>query len=430
MSEYAIRALNVGKQFQIGAASQGGYKTLRESLSQAVGAPFRRASKLLRGQAYGAAALDETIWALSDVTFEVKRGEVVGIIGGNGAGKSTLLKILSRITEPTEGEIEIHGRVGSLLEVGTGFHPELTGRENIYLNGAILGMAKAEIQRKFDEIVAFAEVEKFIDTPVKHYSSGMYLRLAFSVAAHLEPEILLVDEVLAVGDVAFQKKCLGKMGEVAEQGRTVLFVSHNMGAMVKLCQTGLFLQAGKLESRGAMAPLVAEYLLSIAESSGSHWVTTDDPSKPLQVLEVSVVNSEGLPSNLIDLSESIKLIIRHRCNKELIGSVVLVSVFRNGVELIHAFDSDVHHARLALRTPGHYTDEIQLPSHLFKAGVITVSVATALVHKQTFFQNDEHVVTVNIAEIHEDTSFKGYAAVRSGILMVTPQWKSLSFTVS
>ena len=227
MSDIVIRVDSLSKQYRIGG-KQEGYRTLRDTLTETFVSPFRRARKLLRGHAYGAAELDEIIWALRDISFEVKRGEVVGIIGRNGAGKTTLLKILSRITEPTEGYAEIHGRVGSLLEVGTGFHPELTGRENIYLNGAILGMKKAEIERKFDEIVDFAEIEKFIDTPVKHYSSGMYVRLAFAVAAHMEPEILLVDEVLAVGDAAFQKKCLGKMGEVAEGGRTVLFVSHNM----------------------------------------------------------------------------------------------------------------------------------------------------------------------------------------------------------
>ncbi len=214
MSDVAIRVENLGKLYHIGGP-QDRYKTIRDSIMDGVKAPFKRAGSLLRGQAHGAAQLDQTIWALKDVSFEVKQGEVVGIIGRNGAGKSTLLKILSRITEPTEGEVMLRGRVGSLLEVGTGFHPELTGRENIYLNGAILGMKREEIDRKFDEIVDFSEIEKFIDTPVKHYSSGMYVRLAFSVAAHLEPEILLVDEVLAVGDAAFQKKCLGKMGDVA-----------------------------------------------------------------------------------------------------------------------------------------------------------------------------------------------------------------------
>ena len=249
MNDLAIRVDGLSKKYHIGG-KQERYRTLRETLTDAVAAPFRRVGRLLRGHATGASELNETIWALKDVSFEVKRGEVIGVIGRNGAGKSTLLKILSRITEPTEGYADVYGRVGSLLEVGTGFHPELTGRENIFLNGAILGMKKAEIDQKFDEIVAFAEVEKFIDTPVKHYSTGMYLRLAFAVAAHLEPEILLVDEVLAVGDAQFQKKCLGKMGEVANEGRTVLFVSHNMSAVRSLCNSSILLREGRLKFEG------------------------------------------------------------------------------------------------------------------------------------------------------------------------------------
>ncbi|MBC7238149.1 MAG: ABC transporter ATP-binding protein, partial [Chloroflexi bacterium] len=233
MTDLAIRVEQLSKRYRIGARQQT-FNRLSEQVMHTLGAPLRRLRRL--GQP---PPPEETIWALKDISFEVRKGEVVGVIGRNGAGKSTLLKVLSRITEPTAGWAEIHGRVGSLLEVGTGFHPELTGRENIYLNGTILGMKKAEVERKFDEIVAFAEVEPFLDTPVKRYSSGMSVRLAFAVAAHLEPEILLVDEVLAVGDAEFQKKCLGKMGEVAREGRTVLFVSHNMGAVVRLCKRAL-----------------------------------------------------------------------------------------------------------------------------------------------------------------------------------------------
>jgi lipopolysaccharide transport system ATP-binding protein len=274
MSEIAIRVENLSKVYRIGSR-QSGYKTLRESIVNAASSPFRRLSSVfgLRSSVGGSAssvpgprssvASNETIWALKDVSFEVKRGEVVGIIGRNGAGKSTLLKILSRITEPTEGQADIYGRVGSLLEVGTGFHPELTGRENIFLNGAILGMRKAEIEQKFDEIVSFAEIEKFIDTPVKHYSSGMYVRLAFAVAAHLEPEILLVDEVLAVGDAVFQKKCLGKMEDVAKGGRTVLFVSHNMAAIEALCPRGFLIDAGRIIRNGRTGPVIDEYLQKI-----------------------------------------------------------------------------------------------------------------------------------------------------------------------
>ena len=260
MSDVAIRVEGLSKQYRIGGP-QASYKTLRESVVGAARAPIRRAGRLLRGEA--ATDHQETIWALKDVSFEVKHGEVLGIIGRNGAGKSTLLKVLSRITAPTEGTVDLYGRVGSLLEVGTGFHPELTGRENIYLNGAILGMKRAEIDQKFDEIVAFAELEKFLDTPVKHYSSGMYVRLAFAVAAHLDPEILLVDEVLAVGDAAFQKKCLGKMGEVAGEGRTVLFVSHNMGAVENLCSRSLLLSRGSNVLDGSSQSVVDYYLTNL-----------------------------------------------------------------------------------------------------------------------------------------------------------------------
>ena len=254
MSELAVRVEGLGKEYRLGGPLEQ-YSTLRDRLSKLASAPFRA----LRGRGERSEQ-DGLFWALKDVSFEVKRGEVVGIIGRNGAGKSTLLKILSRITEPTEGEVDINGRVGSLLEVGTGFHPELSGRENVYLNGAILGMQRADNARRFDEIVAFADVEKFIDTPAKHYSSGMYMRLAFAVAAHLEPEILIVDEVLAVGDAQFQKKCLGKMGDVARGGRTVIFVSHNMGAVQSLCRTAIHLDAGQIVAKGSTTEVVGRYL--------------------------------------------------------------------------------------------------------------------------------------------------------------------------
>ncbi|MDQ3804714.1 MAG: ABC transporter ATP-binding protein [Acidobacteriota bacterium] len=264
-----IRAEGVSKRFRIGAR-QAAYSTLRESLTYVVSAPFRRG----RGWAGGG---DDTLWALREVGFEVEAGEAVALVGRNGAGKSTLLKILSRITEPTAGRVELYGRVGSLLEVGTGFHPELTGRENIYLSGALLGMRREEIRRKFDEIVAFSEVERFIDTPVKRYSSGMYMRLAFAVAAHLDPEILLVDEVLAVGDANFQKKCLGKMSEVAHRGRTVLFVSHNMTAVSQLCPRAILLAEGRVERDGPTPEVIAEYLKGGSRGAGE--CVWDDPRR-------------------------------------------------------------------------------------------------------------------------------------------------------
>ncbi|RJX16609.1 MAG: ABC transporter ATP-binding protein [Desulforudis sp.] len=261
MTDTVIKVEDLSKSYLIGHQSQERYTALRDVMANKVKSLGERLLHPFRSSEGGLIAADvtEEFWALKDVSFEVKRGDRVGIIGRNGAGKSTLLKILSRITEPTSGRIEIEGRVASLLEVGTGFHPELTGRENIYLNGAILGMGKAEIKRKFDEIVAFAEVERFLDTPVKRYSSGMYVRLAFAVAAHLEPEILVVDEVLAVGDAQFQKKCLGKMEEVSRGGRTVLFVSHNMSAIQKLCTQGALFDHGLLKFHGNIQSAIFNY---------------------------------------------------------------------------------------------------------------------------------------------------------------------------
>lgn len=260
MSDIAIHVENLGKRYRIGERHR--YKALRDTLTNALYAPVHAATSLFNGYHTNASNNngDNHFWSLKDVSFDVKKGEAVGLIGRNGVGKSTLLKVLSRITRPTEGYARIHGRVGSLLEVGTGFHPELTGRENIYLNGAIIGMKKKEIDRKFDQIVAFAETEKFIDTPVKFYSSGMYVRLAFAVAAHMEPEILLVDEVLAVGDAAFQKKCLGKMEDVAHQGRTVIFVSHTMAAIQNLCSRVLLLKSGAVCADGATETVIRQYL--------------------------------------------------------------------------------------------------------------------------------------------------------------------------
>lgn len=264
-----VRATNLGKQYTIGTR-EAAYDTLRDSIGQIVRAPLRRFRS-----GNGKRNVD-TIWALKDATFDVKPGEVVGIIGSNGAGKSTLLKVLSRITEPTTGRVELYGRVASLLEVGTGFHPELTGRENIYLNGAILGMKKTEIDSKFDRIVDFSELERFLDTPVKRYSSGMYMRLAFAVAAHLEPEILVVDEVLAVGDAQFQKKCLGKMSDVATEGRTVLFVSHNMNAVKTLCKRTIWVDEGEIKTVGETKQVVLDFVRSAAHSLVEQ--TWEDPS--------------------------------------------------------------------------------------------------------------------------------------------------------
>jgi len=306
MSEIAIRVEGLGKQYRLGQSRER-YVTLRDQI--------RKWTSPRGWFRHSAVQSDNTdFWALKDVNFQVKRGEVLGIIGRNGAGKSTLLKILSRITEPTEGGVDIHGRVGSLLEVGTGFHPELTGRENIFLNGAILGMKREEIVRKFDEIVAFAEVKKFIDTPVKHYSSGMYMRLAFAVAANLEPEILVVDEVLAVGDAEFQKKCLGKMGDVARGGRTVLFVSHNMAAIQNLCQRVVILDRGRvLSADSAPTAAIRQYLSHSGKTYGQKWIRGNLPaSGPLTVEQAALQLCGFQPAHFLRLSISLRSWSLHR----------------------------------------------------------------------------------------------------------------------
>jgi lipopolysaccharide transport system ATP-binding protein len=298
MTDLAVRVENLSKLYRIGQRDT--HKTLRDVLAQAIVQPIHKFQLLTKGNGKTQTTPDN-FWALKEVSFEIKRGEVVGIIGRNGAGKSTLLKILSRITEPTTGRVEGYGRVGSLLEVGTGFHPELTGRENVYLNGAILGMKRAEIDRKFDEIVAFAEIEKFLDTPVKRYSSGMYVRLAFAVAAHLEPEILIIDEVLAVGDAAFQKKCIGKMSEVAGQGRTVLFVSHNMGVVQMLCSRAILLRHGAVIADDTVGGVVATYLKILEEMATQDLRTrTERRGKgQIRLTGIDISANGGSPTNIL-----------------------------------------------------------------------------------------------------------------------------------
>ena len=306
MSDVVLRSVGVGKQYRIGTHQK--YKALRDTITDAIGFPLRRCRSLLSGHRYQH-EITNLIWALKDVSFEIKQGEVVGVIGRNGAGKSTLLKVLSRITEPTEGHVDLHGRVGSLLEVGTGFHPELTGRENVYLNGSIIGMAKCEIDRKFDEIVAFAEVEQFLDTPVKYYSTGMHMRLAFAVAAHLEPEILLVDEVLAVGDTAFQNKCLGKIGAVAKDGRTVVFISHNMPVVRSLCQRCMVFDHGKLVLNGSAEESTSWYLASSVNIALSASVSFAKPASASPWVKSITVLSNGAPSATLSMGDHLAIAV-------------------------------------------------------------------------------------------------------------------------
>ncbi len=380
MSDLAIRVEGLGKQYRIGGRQER-YKTLRDTLTDALYAPFRAAASVLKGgcTSVGGRPSNNYIWALKDVSFDVKPGEVIGIIGRNGAGKSTLLKILSRITEPTEGYADIRGRVGSLLEVGTGFHPELTGRENIYLNGAILGMKKAEIERKFDEIAAFAEVEKFLDTPVKYYSSGMYMRLAFAVAAHLQPEILIVDEVLAVGDMAFQRKCLGKMEEVSRQGRTVLFVSHNLAAVLNLCSRGILLEAGHVLSAGKMKKVVDEYLNSGVILSGEAVFSEQTPENRgvFYFKSVRIRRPNGEVTAQVDLLEGFDLELTYQINRPLSGVKVSFRL-RNSSGYVVLSSADIDQEPLVLlhndRKPAVYHVQCHISRQFLRAGRYSIDI--------------------------------------------------------
>jgi lipopolysaccharide transport system ATP-binding protein len=396
----AISVKNLSKQYLIGAAeTKFRYNMLRDVIVDTVSAPIRLA-KALVGKS-DRRANKNFVWALDDVSFDLEEGKVLGIVGRNGAGKSTLLKILSRITDPTRGTVSVRGRVGSLLEVGTGFHPELTGRENIYMNGAILGMKRTEIESKFDEIVDFSEVATFIDTPVKRYSSGMYLRLAFAVAAHLEPEILVVDEVLAVGDAEFQKKCLGKMGDVAQQGRTVLFVSHNMSAILRLTQEAIVLNKGKLVMRAPTQEAVDFYLSSGQAQAGERtWDANEVPASaaPFTPIRLTVNDGRGKVVDTIRSTEPVTLEFEYRLDAEVKGLRVgiYVSTMR-GEYVLTSFDTD--DAKLfeqhGTRNTGHYVSRAILPPDIFNEGRYSVGVNASSFGVRRYFM-DENALAFNV----------------------------------
>jgi lipopolysaccharide transport system ATP-binding protein len=366
MGEIAIRVERLGKRYRLGPAVDRG--TAYDAIAAALLAPFQRAA------GKEGSKRPETIWALRDVTFDLHRGEVLGVIGRNGAGKSTLLKILSRITEPTEGAVDLCGRVGSLLEVGTGFHPELTGRENIFLNGAILGMRRAEIACKFDEIVAFAEVEAFLDTPVKHYSSGMYLRLAFAVAAHLEPEILLVDEVLAVGDADFQKKCLGKMGEVATGGRTVLFVSHNMPAVRRLCTSACLLEKGRIAASGDAVSVVEAYYRSIQDADTKAPGLREAPEGTVRFVSWRVGDSPDESHRYVS-GEACRFHLRLAARRPVRDANFGIALWANDGTLVWAMRSLDHGGECVRLQEGRYEVQFALPSLPLRPGSYQILVS-------------------------------------------------------
>ena len=398
MAEPIIRVENLSKKYSLSRHQPGrGYSALRDVLAEGVRSGFG----MFRRSADGKQT--EDFWALQSVNFEVAEGEVVGIIGRNGAGKSTLLKVLSRITEPTSGRITLNGHAASLLEVGTGFHPELTGRENVFLNGTILGMSRAETARKFDEIVAFAEVEKFLDTPVKRYSSGMYVRLAFSVAAHLEQEILIVDEVLAVGDAAFQKKCLGKMGEVARGGRTVLFVSHNMPSVRAFCTTGIMLQKGEVRSRGPITDVLEAYAKELADvhmGAIVEWPAGTEPgSADVKLVSFSVRNVSREVASVVEFSDPFVIAIRYKVSVATKGVRVGIVVKDSyGTEVFGS--SDYTERTGIVREPGVYAVECVVPGHTLNSGRFSVTLGADicpgneplwLLEDCVYFEIEDHV---------------------------------------
>ncbi len=388
MTEPAIRVRELGKRYRLGASANA-YRTLRDSLAGVFSRKPKKPSS-------------DIIWALREVSFDLQPGQVLGVIGRNGAGKTTLLKILSRVTDPTEGYAEIRGRVGALLEVGTGFHPELTGRENIYLNGAILGMRRGEIDRRLEEIVGFAGVEQFVDTPIKRYSTGMNLRLAFAVAAHLEPEILVVDEVLAVGDAEFQRKCIGKMSEVAQGGRTVLFVSHDMSAILRLTEEAILLEQGRIEMRGVSQEVVDAYMASgLSRSAERNW-QADEPTvraaRPFQPIRLRLLDGAGRPTEQIVSTEPNTFEFEYQLDEELTGLRVGLYLFTSrGEPVFTSFDTDrpEDYERLSVRPAGRYRSRCRIPADLLNQGRYVLGVNASAFRIRSYF-TEEHALTFTV----------------------------------
>ncbi len=428
MADPIIRVANLGKKYVLRHRQEGRrYKTVRESLTSM---PKRLLSMFAAGCSGAAGSGSEEFWALKDVNFEIQQGEPVGIIGRNGAGKSTLLKLLSRITEPTSGRIDLEGRVASLLEVGTGFHPELTGQENIYLNGAILGMSRAEIRRKFDEIVAFAEVEKFLDTPVKRYSSGMYMRLAFAVAAHLEPEILIVDEVLAVGDAAFQKKCLGKMGEVAGGGRTVLFVSHQMNAVEQLCSRVLLMENGRLKADSTdVRRVLRNYLWADQDSANSgRFSWSQQPGEfenPwFSPRRLYIGDASGSPL-LMPAANDRDIWVYLEGHIETTDPALTIgyAIYAEGGELLYwSYQTDTAPEEWPKLGPGTSTMRGRVPSRLLNEGTYRIELIGGLHHRQWLFEPGKNVPQIFLNIQGGLSNSPHWTAKRPGLLAPVLPW--------
>ncbi len=411
----AIRIANVGKRYRIGGLHPG-YMTFREMLGGLVTAPFKKRSN---GQ--------QTLWALSDINLDIGQGELVGIIGHNGAGKSTLLKILSRVTKPTTGEVELFGRIGSLLEVGTGFHPDLTGRENIYLSGAILGMRRAEIDRKFAEIVAFSELEKFIETSVKWYSSGMHVRLAFSVAAHLEPEILVMDEVLAVGDAAFQQKCLDKMHEIRQQGRTILFVSHDMAAITRLCKRVVLLENGKITLDGEPREVVKRYLSSSWKTGAlREWESQPDApgDQVVRLRRVRVRAEDDTTVSVVDIHKPFGIELTYDVLEDGHALVPVMEFYNEeGMELFSTHDTSADWRRRS-RPRATYTSTVWIPGNLLAEGSLVCHVSIMSHFPATILHaHERNAIAFQVVDSPSDDSARGdYVGPMPGVVRPLLRW--------
>ncbi|MBI1223985.1 MAG: ATP-binding cassette domain-containing protein [Bacteroidetes bacterium] len=408
-----LEVQNLWKSFQIGAQHQR-YLSMRESLTN-----FAK---------HGFQSKKETFWALKDLNFNVYPGETLGIIGRNGAGKTTLLKILSRISPPTKGSITVRGRMASLLEVGTGFHTELTGRENIFLNGAILGLSREEIKKKYDEIVEFSGVEKFLETPLKHFSSGMQLRLAFAVAAHLEPEILLIDEVLAVGDAEFQKRCMGKMDDIAKSGKTVIFVSHNINAVKNLCNSGLLIMNGTIQEKGDLNSTINKYLENLSSNEAVKTIFTNKLIKddtPISIIEAKIIDENNKIKSTFDVFEDVILSIKYQVNKETNGGVINFELFRFGEQIALSFDTDLNQTLLNNRKIGLYKTQVAIPRGRLKPGNYAISIGCGIANV-TKIEHFENCLEFEVVLESQNESLVSYASKRSGIIALPLHWQTKS----
>ena len=417
-----INVENIGKSYVIKHQNQARQDTLRDTLNVLIKRAVKRV--LHPKKAQYELGKKEVFWALKDIFFNVKQGDRLGIIGKNGAGKSTLLKILSRITEPTTGKATLKGRVSSLLEVGTGFHPELTGRENIFLNGAILGMTRKEIISKFDEIVAFSEIEKFLDTPVKRYSSGMYVRLAFAVAAHLEPEILIVDEVLAVGDMQFQKKCLGKMQDVASEGRTVLFVSHNMGAIKNLCTRGILLNQGHLEYEGEIHSVIEKYQkLGIETSCRGYCDIEPIDNSKFNFNRIAVYKNNQLYDHVpCDVFDKISIEIDYTVFEELRNHTLYLQIKKEGEVVFGSFDTSSDPDLAESRKKGKYKTKFHIPTPLLKPGLYSVTIYCGVLRSAPI-QTCQDIISFEV-ELWSKDVHHAYTKERPGVVVVDSKWET------